>query len=313
MAKKKKDTVEFRFYEIPQGDSALVLCGESWIRVYGHDEFHLHFHNLMEVGICRYGKGDMHLDENVKHYQDGAVTIIPENYPHITVSEGEDVNFWEYIFWDPKSTVEKLFPDDILYQKSVLEALNKVPIFTDITEDVRIANIIDAIIEEEQSKRPFYQKMVEGYTMALMLEMIRREENLISVKMESRIKGTNMSQIALAIDYVNKNYSKQIRVGDMATLCNMSETHFRRIFEDYINMSPMDYVNMIRVQKACELMKKSNDSMDLVAAKCGFVTTSTFNRNFKKFLDTSPYQWKINPENYESKLLNFRISALKGW
>lgn len=35
MAKKKKDTVEFRFYEVPQGEAALVLCGESWVRTYG--------------------------------------------------------------------------------------------------------------------------------------------------------------------------------------------------------------------------------------------------------------------------------------
>ena len=62
-----------------------------------------------------------------------------------------------------------------------------------------------------------------------------------------------------------------------------------------------------------ELMKKTNEPMELIAQKCGFTTQSTFNRNFRKFLDTSPYQWKINPENYEHKLLNFRISALKGW
>lgn len=37
MAKRKKDTMEFRFYELPQGESALVLCGESWKRVYGHE------------------------------------------------------------------------------------------------------------------------------------------------------------------------------------------------------------------------------------------------------------------------------------
>ena len=60
-------------------------------------------------------------------------------------------------------------------------------------------------------------------------------------------------------------------------------------------------------------MKKTNDSMDIVASKCGFATTSTFNRNFKKYLDTSPYQWKIYPGNYEHKLFNFWISALKGW
>ena len=93
----------------------------------------------------------------------------------------------------------------------------------------------------------------------------------------------------------------------------MSETHFRRVFEEYVHMPPMDYLNLVRIQKACEMMKKNDDSMDVIATKCGFTTTSTFNRNFKKFLDTSPYQWKINPSRYERKLLGYHITARKGW
>ena len=87
--------MEFRFYELPQGESALVLCGESWKRVYGHEEFHLHFHNLLEIGICREGDGNMYLDEDIYQYHDGDITFIPENFPHVTVSYGEVVNFWE--------------------------------------------------------------------------------------------------------------------------------------------------------------------------------------------------------------------------
>ena len=102
-------------------------------------------------------------------------------------------------------------------------------------------------------------------------------------------------------------------IHELAECCHLSETHFRRVFESYMNMSPMDYINLMRVQKACDIMKKTNDSMDVVAQKVGFTTTSTFNRNFKKYLNTSPYQWKISPENYERKLLNYNISALKGW
>ena len=67
------------------------------------------------------------------------------------------------------------------------------------------------------------------------------------------------------------------------------------------------------MRKAYQKAEKTNDPMDVVAQKVGFTTTSTFNRNFKKYLNTSPYQWKISPENYERKLLNYNISALKGW
>ena len=148
--------------------------------------------------------------------------------------------------------------------------------------------------------------------MELFLEIIRLHSELIQ-KSEEKIQWSNMPQIADVLDYINENYERELRVQELADICSMSETYFRKIFREYINMSPMDYVNLIRVQKACELMKKSNDSMEMVACKCGFITTSTFNRNFKKFLDISPYQWKIHSENYENKLLNFKISVLKGW
>jgi len=99
----------------------------------------------------------------------------------------------------------------------------------------------------------------------------------------------------------------------LAAVSNLSETHFRRIFEKSMNMTPVDYLNLVRVQMACEYMRKNNDPMERVAEKCGFRTVSTFNRNFKKVIGLSPYQWKIHPENYESKLLNYKISAFKGW
>ncbi len=53
----------------------------------------------------------------------------------------------------------------------------------------------------------------------------------------------------------------------------MSETSFRKVFEEYVHMLPMDYVNLVRVQYACEQMKHGNDSMDEVARKAGFSTT----------------------------------------
>lgn len=311
MAKKKKDTIEFRFYEIPQGEPALVLYGDNWKRVYGHEELHMHFHNLTEIGICRFGAGDMYLDDEVNRYSDGTFTVIPKNFPHITISDGENVNFWEYVYFDLNSVVEDAFPGNPIYQTEVIEAINKAAVISNYVDEPNVAGMIHAIIEEAKAKKPYYHKMISLHLKALLIELVRREN--VEIEEEIAVKGSNMAQIAAALDYVNKNYDKSMKACDLAGICGMSETHFRRVFEEYINMSPMDYVNLIRIQRACEYMKKSDDPMDIVAIKCGFATTSTFNRNFKKFLDTSPYQWKINPGNYEHKLLNFRISALKGW
>ena len=299
MAKRKKDTMEFRFYELPQGESALVLCGESWKRVYGHEEFHLHFHNLLEIGICREGDGNMYLDEDIYQYHDGDITFIPENFPHVTVSYGEVVNFWEYIFIDIRSVIEEMFPNNTAFQNEAVTTISKKAFMTNVYQSPAMAEYINAIIRETREHKIYCQRTVKLLVQGIVIELLRRYDELPEED-NNIVKGTNMSQIATALDYMNKHYSESIKAGELSELCNMSETHFRRLFESYINMPPMEYLNLIRVQKACELMKKTNEPMELIAQKCGFTTQSTFNRNFRKFLDTSPYQWKINPGFFQN-------------
>ena len=125
-------------------------------------------------------------------------------------------------------------------------------------------------------------------------------------------RGTSL-QLENAISFVEEHYQEDFKILDLAASCHMSETHFRRIFQEKMNMTPIEYVNFVRVKKACELIDKSDLSMEEVAEKVGFVTPSTFNRNFRKIIGTSPYQWKKRPDNHEGKLLDYKISALKGW
>ena len=57
MGRRKRDKLEFRFYEVPPGECALALLGEAWVGVYGRSDVCLHFHNLFEIGYCHYGRG----------------------------------------------------------------------------------------------------------------------------------------------------------------------------------------------------------------------------------------------------------------
>ncbi len=79
MGRRKRDKVEFRFYEIPHGESALALLGEAWVGAYGRGEVCLHFHNLFEIGYCHYGHGILILGEDEKPYEDAMISAIPAN------------------------------------------------------------------------------------------------------------------------------------------------------------------------------------------------------------------------------------------
>ena len=313
MGRKKRETIEFRFYEVPQGQCCLALLGEAWIRVYGIDEKYLHFHNLFEIGYCRNGAGDLILDEKIVKYETGMFSLIPANFPHTTISR--EKNFWEYIFFDLESVVRFIYPDSPQRQREVIGIVNKRADLLNSFEHMEIAELIKRIMEEMRDKKPYYKETTRSLMCALVMNIVRLNSNMNAQRPTATEQHQNTAGMGIkpALEYIDLHYAEDIKASSLAESCSMSETNFRRVFVDNIKMSPMDYLNLVRIQNACRILQKTEHSMEIVASECGFTTFSTFNRNFKKFLNTSPYQWKKNKENYANKLLDYNINALKGW
>ena len=308
MPKKKKKPAEFRFYEIPQDESVLALTGSKWIQVYGENIHNMHFHNLLEIGYCHYGDGDLVIEDDTYRFDAGMISCIPANYLHVTKSDANVRAFWEYIYISPEDIVRQ-WGKSTQETRQIMDAVGRKSFFVKVEECPAIAALIRAIFVEMQHRSAHYRECVRGMAYALMFEIARFND-----MGEEQSAGKSISlQLGSAIEYVDKNYPNNFKISDLANECHMSETHFRRIFQEKMNMTPVEYVNFVRVRKACELIDKTDISMEDVAEKVGFVTPSTFNRNFRRIIGTSPYQWKKRPDNHEGRLLDYKISALKGW
>ena len=308
MPKKKKKQAEFRFYELPQDEPVLALMGSKWIQVYGENINNMHFHNLLEIGYCHYGDGDLVIEDDIYRFGGGMVSCIPANVLHITRSDAEVMAFWEYLYIQPEEILRQC-GKSAQETRDIIDIINQKAFFINAEDNPMMITLVRAIFEEMQHQSEYHQDCVKGMAYALLFEIAR-----FNGKRAGQFWGKNSSlQLENAILYVEKNYAGNFKIADLANECHMSETHFRRIFQEKMNMTPIEYVNFVRVKKACELIDKTDISMEDVAEKVGFVTPSTFNRNFRRIIGTSPYQWKKRPDNHEGKLLEYKISALKGW
>jgi AraC-like DNA-binding protein len=128
-----------------------------------------------------------------------------------------------------------------------------------------------------------------------------------------KILFNQMFDYAAKYDYIKKNYASQIRVVDLAHSCGMSESYFRKVFEKYMNMKPMDYVNFVRIQRGCALLRETNLTVAMVSERIGYVSASTFIRNFKRIIGCTPNKWKADEEYTKSKFMKYHVTALKGW
>ena len=309
MLKKKKQNAEFRFYELPQGESVLALMGSKWIQVYGENIDNKHFHNLLEIGYCHYGDGDLVLQDEVYRFEAGMVSCIPTNFLHVTRSDADVPAFWEYLYIDPETSLRECGKRNIREIKELLECINQKGFFISAEKNPMLVNLIRAIFGQMQNKAEYHRECVKGLVYALLFEIASYNGRSVT----TTANNSNALQLKNAIGYVEEHYAENFKIADLANECHMSETHFRRVFQQRMNMTPVEYVNFVRVKKACELIDKTNISMEEVAEKVGFMTPSTFNRNFRRIIGTSPYQWKKRPDNHEGKLLEYKISALKGW
>ncbi|MEZ3471647.1 MAG: AraC family transcriptional regulator [Lachnospiraceae bacterium] len=308
MSKKKKGSVEFRYYEVPREEAVLALMGNKWIQVYGENINNLHFHNLIEIGYCHYGAGELVIEEDQYRFGAGMVSCIPANFLHVTKSDNNVRAFWEYLYISP-ADILKQQGKPMQETRNIIDAVNRSAFFIKVEENPIFVTLIRAIFEEMQNKNTYYRECVGGLAYTLLYEIAR-----FNGRGNAQSCGKNNSlQLENAIEYVERNYPNNFKIADLANECHMSETHFRRVFQEKMNMTPVEYVNFVRIKKACELIDKTDISMEDVAEKVGFITPSTFNRNFRRIIGTSPYQWKKRPDNHEGKLLEYKISALKGW
>ncbi|MDD3430229.1 MAG: helix-turn-helix domain-containing protein [Oscillospiraceae bacterium] len=315
MAKSKRKNartrVELRYYDIPQNESVLALLGQSWKRNYGHDVECLHFHNLMEIGICRKGVGVMQFEDIPEvPYEGGVVTILPRNVPHNTYTDGEGrIDFWEYLFVDVAAIIKEFGPQDIHTRQVLTDCINRTSRVLHRTEAPTLSAIVETVMSEMRGDgKAFRRDQVGNLTMALMYEIAR-----LSPEVEQGRALAGGGQIAEALEYIHTHYAESLRIPQLAEVCGLSETHFRRLFFSALNMTPVDYINLVRIQQACELLRATDDSMEAIAQKIGFTTQSSFNRSFLRLVGKSPMRWKSAEENCVTNQTRYHITAHEGW
>lgn len=310
MSKKKKPKMEYRYYEMPTDSPVLALLGEKWTQNYGRNIDYLHFHNHLEIGFCYSGKGILTLEEEDCVFTGGMFSVIPKNFPHTTNSDGETLSSWEYLFIDADTFLGEFYHDNPIMADRMIRRVNRKVHFCKVTEMPEMVELIHQIMEIMRNRRELYLEEAKGIVLALLVEIARW--NKVEGEAEGKPVG-NSSLISPALDYISEFPDQQIRIEELAQMCHISETHFRRSFSECMNMTPVEYINWVRIKTACDELKKTNDSIGDIAVRTGFTTLSTFNRNFQKVMGISPHEWRKNPEHYERKLLNYDIKTQEGW
>jgi transcriptional regulator GlxA family with amidase domain len=81
-------------------------------------------------------------------------------------------------------------------------------------------------------------------------------------------------------------------IPELARRAAMSPRHFTRVFTDEVGEAPGAYVERVRTEAARRQLEETDDTVTVIASRCGFGTAETLRRNFVRRLGVSPDQYR---------------------
>ena len=90
------------------------------------------------------------------------------------------------------------------------------------------------------------------------------------------------------IKFINIEYASEISVELLSQKANLSKSHFSKLFNDEMNISPMEYLKKIRLQNAKKMLRSNELTVTQIAQLCGFNSSSYFTKSFKLAFNETP-------------------------
>lgn len=235
-----------------------------------------HLHRHMEIIYVRKGTSFAYADSKKVLLEEGDLYIAFPNQIHYYLDQ-PGAHDLLLIIASPDLCPE--FAHDF---KNTLPVL---PIYKRAHDNKKIVTALENIAQSHSENTRFSDTEIKGNLMILLSELLKQ------MPMENRKNhdGKLLSDILL---YCYDNFTEDISLHTLADALHVSHYYISRIFNENLRIGFRDYINSLRVEKACELLKGSGDSITDIAFAVGFNSIRTFNRSFTKAFKLSPTQYR---------------------
>lgn len=151
-----------------------------------------------------------------------------------------------------------------------------------------IIHIMNEINREYIQREVGYALMIKSDILKILTILYRNCERsnpsgeLLGGKKEA------MKRLEKSFQYIKKHYCEKIKLKDVARISCMSPNYFSSYFRKVTNMQFQEFLIEMRIQKAREMLRTSDEGILDIAEDCGFSNMSNFYRLFRKYTGYSP-------------------------
>jgi len=245
-----------------------------------------HYHPEYELTYIVKGKGKRFVGDSYQDFEPGDLVLLGSMLPHTWVSEtSHQENCEAIVIQFSNDFIEPLFRyAEITSIRDLLQQSKTGLHFKPVKNDVRL------LLEEIASN-----KGPVAFTSLINVLHLLSGANyspLSSEHFKAFNSSRNQQRINKVFLYVQQNYTSAVSLQNAAALVHLSESAFCKFFKRISGKTFSDYVNEIRVAKACELLIETDKPIEQIAFETGFESQTYFNRIFLRKKASRPKDYR---------------------
>lgn len=234
------------------------------------------YRDMYIIHFIKSGCGTLETKDLIYNLEANQAFIVRPNV--LSVHTADYDNPWSYCFFAFKGDLAKK-----LIEKTAFKD-NKIVIST---ENEAIFQTISDIAKEIYSNQPSLIEL--EFYLFKMLSLFKVNDDKIEANM---IINEHHRMVHTVKQYISLNYSKSLRVKDIAEHFNINRSHLYRIFIEVTGKSIEEYLISVRINEARRLLDDTNTSIARISKLIGYSYSSTFCKTFKEYVGMTPQEYR---------------------
>lgn len=246
-------------------------------------------YDKQQLIFCKSGKGELSFDGVTYPFEKNTLVYLPPHYPHSYKGTSEESFITCWVNFKGRETGNTLAAIGIDPDKPEIRQCADVKGLTLLL--YKIYNFIseDRLYGNYYASAALYESFIE----------INKQIN----RKLSEFDATDSERMSSILAYIKENFCSQIKMSDLCEISGYSEQHLCRLFRKHLNTRPIEYVELMRIQKAKEMLIETNLPIIDIANMIGYENAAYFSKLFKRHISCTPSEYRNqNKKIFDSEL-----------
>ncbi len=250
-----------------------------------------HAHEACELHLITATRGKVFVGDYIGRFEPGQIVLTGPYVPHNWVSDRqqvEEVALRDMVVWIRAADIEKF--SQVYPQAAELGSLIDMAAagveFIDFDLD-RAMKMMAAVRDSTG-----FERLLAVLDFLHTLNRWPQRQLLSTMRITAPPNLATEKQIDRVVEYVIENYDRGVSLRDAAEIAGMSESSFSRKFQKATGNRFVDFVNRVRIGRACVLLAETDQQISTICYEVGFNNVANFNRQFSRLKQCTPGKYR---------------------